>query len=193
LKKAEWSLIVKKVRTVFPDVSKSLDAESAWFEAVEDIPFSDIEKAVKLLFRETETLWPGTNLGAVLRNRAGPLVTTATVENHLHMALSLNRSADGNPYQYLKSIDATLLKMAENADLFCRDLSAESLGFRVREVSKQFVEARENKKRGFLPPSTVPVERQIEAPKTIVDLTPEQRQANLERIRGITAGIGRRV
>ncbi len=92
MKKTEWQESVKKLRAVFPDsISSNLETEGAWYEIVAEISHGAVEKAVKVIVQETEFIRPGTNIGALVRNKVCPMTTSATIENHLSMALNLSR------------------------------------------------------------------------------------------------------
>ena len=159
MNKQEFSTIHKRMRAAFPGViSEEKETLAAWFSVVSDLEYSQVDKAAAILIRETESLRPGTNLGAVLRNRAQPTMTAMTIEGHLNHALFLNRQPNGNPYSYLGQINKRLLEMAENADLFNPGLSQDAVGIRVHKTAGQFVEELENTKKGFTRPVQQPLE-----------------------------------
>lgn len=182
--------IIQSIGRVFPGaVPKDPGALDGWAEVLEDVEYKAGAAAAKRMTRELETIYPGSNLGAMIRNRAKPTLTAATVENHLHSAVQMNQSVSGRPYEYLKGIDSRLLDIAENADLFDRSLSAQDLGFRVRDVAKRYMEERENRKKGFSPPKVEAEAKQLPPPQ---EMTEAQMQLNRDRVKRITAMIGQK-
>lgn len=179
--------IIQSIGRVFPGaVPKDPGALDGWAEVLEDVDHKAGVSAAKRMVRELETIYPGSNLGAMIRNRAKPTLTAATVENHLHSAVQMNQSVSGRPYEYLKGIDQRLLDIAENSDLFDRSLSAQDLGFRVRDVAKRYMEERENRKKGFAPPKIEPEAKQLPPPQ---EMTQEQMEINIGRIKKLLASI----
>jgi hypothetical protein len=184
----EFTALIKRIHSAFPGSQTPEKATiDIWYEIVKDIDPGQARRAADLIIRETEFIRPQQNLGAMLRNRATPTVTSATIEGHLHQALHLLRIPDGNPYQYLRGISPRLLEMAEKVDLFDRGLSTQDAGFRVRDLAKKFLERAENEKRGFVRSDGLPPERQLEAPKE--QNNDELRQKNAERCRQFLADI----
>jgi hypothetical protein len=176
--KAEFYDLIGKLVRYFPGTPQpTQESKEAWFEVVGDLDAPSGGRAVALIAREVEWLRPGHNLGALIRSRAMPIVTQATIESHLTYAIFLAKSRDGDPYGYLRPISSALLEMAERSDLFARDLSAEAQGFRVRDVARQYQERRENEKRGFSTPAPLPSSRQIEGPGGAV-MSEEERERN---------------
>jgi len=190
MKRPDAIKLVREIGKHFPGVVPTApETLEAWAETLEDCEEAAVKRAALSLTRETETIYPGSNLGAMLRNRANPTITEATVSAHLNRALTLNSSPDGNPYEYLRRVDARLLEMAERADLFNRALPADSCRFAVRDISKQYLEEKGNAKKGYLPPDALPPSRQLPAPAE--GLTPEQIEtgkARLQEIRERLAG-----
>lgn len=187
MNREEFFRLFGKLKLRFPEAMEKIGTDSlnAWFEDLESLPFEQIERAAKRLWTETEFLKFGPNIGAILRNLASPQLNAATIQNHLDMALALARSPRGNQYVYLEKISPRLLELAENADLFSRDISSESSGFRVRQVAAMFLEERENEKRGYGKP--VPNQGQITGPVNL-EISEEQRLKNLERLRCMRLG-----
>ena len=179
MKLEEFKIIVSRLVARFPqafprDGAQAAESCKAWFEDLEEFDADVVARAAKIFWQTTEQVYPGANIGAILRNRATSTVTSATIESHLSEACQLNSSRDGNPYQYLKAISPRLLEIAERIDLFARDLTSEQRGYRVRDAAKQFIEERENEKKGFSRPAFVPTSRRLEAP---VDRPEPEKQA----------------
>lgn len=190
MRKNEAFEILKIVGGAFPGSIPADDKTLlTWAEVLEDVDAKAGAAAAKRMTRELETIYPGSNLGAMIRNRAKPTLTAATVENHLHSAVQMNQSVSGRPYEYLRGIDSRLLDIAENADLFDRTLSAQDLGFRVRDVAKRYMEERENRKKGFSPPKIDNDTKQLPPPQ---EITEAQMQLNRDRVKRITAMIGQK-
>lgn len=188
--KAEFSDLVERLIRAFPGTAKPpQDAKEAWFEAVGDLDHQTARRAVEIIAREVEFLRPGHNLGALIRCRAVPVVTQATIENHLNFAVYLARTNGEDPYGYLRKVSPQLLELAERADLFARDLNTEAQGWRVRNVAAQFQERRENEKRGFSQAEPLPASRQLPAPGPM-ELTDEIRQKGLAHIRAAREKYG---
>lgn len=187
--KTEFDQILVSLKDHFPgQIQDTLPTRSAWMRTLQDLSHQDATRAARIIERELEFIRPGANVAAMILTRARPLITNATVENHLFQAIAMMHSPEGRPYEYLRGVDRRLLELAEMGDMFARDLSSEATGFRVRDIARRFLEERENAKRGYRQPELVPVERQIAPPP--VEMTEEQRQANLSRLRSIQARLG---
>ena len=188
----EFNTGLKDIEKAFPGSSFPEASIASWYPRLKDVSREDFRKAINMIIENTESLWPGTNMVAVIRKYVSPLLTENTISDHLFYAVSLAKGRGENPYSYLKRLDKELCEMADRMGLFAADVSSESLRFMVRDVAKAWIERRENLKRGFETPRSEP-QKMISAPlKTLVDLTPEQRQANILRIQEITKGIGAR-
>lgn len=175
MQKHEWFQMLASLQSLFPgSVSSDEKIMTAWFGVVADLEIAKVSRACAQVARECEYIRPGTNIGALIRNRCVPVLTPATVEANLHRALELNRRPDGDPYGYLKNINPRLCEMAESANLFSRDMTYESIGFRVRDVARQFSDEYENVRRGFVRNEPLPPNRQIEGPAKRP--TPEEQQ-----------------
>jgi hypothetical protein len=188
LKKPEFAQLIAKLAAVFPGaIPDNMATVEAWYAIVSDLDAGRVANAVISMIQEVESLKFGANVGAMIRNRVNPLVTVSIVEGQLQTALGLNRSKDGDPYAYLKSIDPKLLATAENSDLFNRDLGAEALGFRMREVARQYMELRENAKRGFAPAKLTLVPK-LSAPEEVKRPTNEEQLKSVKSLLDSIAG-----
>jgi hypothetical protein len=191
MKRPDAIKLVREIGKHFPGVVPTApETLEAWAETLEGEDAGQVQAAARRLMRETESIFPGTNLGAMLRNRANPLCSAATVEANLYRALEMFRHPEGKPYEFLRQISPRLLEMAEQAGTFARDVSTADLSFRVRDVARRFAEENENARRGYLPPDALPPSRQLPAPAA-GGLTPEQIEngkARLQEIRERLAG-----
>ena len=184
MEKGEAYQLLKKLGVAFPGtIPKNPETMTAWAEILEDVQRAAGEAAVKRMGQELETIYPGSNLGAMIRNRANPVISQATIEHHLRQARYLASSPAGDPFRYLRKVSQELLDMAERADLFARDLTSESAGFRMRDIARQFLESRENTKRGFGQLELVPHGHRASLPPA--GMTEEQRQFGLAKCREI--------
>lgn len=182
--KHEFFKLARDIGKSFPGaVPKDDEVLTAWHRSVADIPAERLQQAASALERETEYLRPGSNLGAILRNRCSPAVTQAVVEANLYRSLELSRRPDGDQYAYLRGISPRLLEMAESADLFSRDMTSEAAGFRVRDIARQFCDERENVKKGFVRNEPLPASRQIAGPSEKGIDWEEQQRTNREGIK----------
>lgn len=188
--------LLKALLSAYPTLSAPPQATlAAWLDIVGDLDEQQVKRAVSIIRREMDTIYPSTNIGALIRKNAEPTITEATISEHLLRANRALRQTDGDPFGYLKRIDPALLEMAENAGLLDTCLSGDAASFRARDVAKQYVERRANSKRGYTAPSaTVPVERQLSAPRTTQQLSDDQQRVareNIAKIRAIIANGGK--
>lgn len=185
-----FQTLLDKIMLAFPGQIKG-DPETfkIWYGVVKDLPDENVVRAANMLIREREQLYPGTNLGATIRNMATPTLTEATVSTHLNKAIQINQSPDGNPYAYLKAISPELLEMVEAADLFNRQHTTDRIGFIIHDVSKQFIEGRRNQEKGFSNPAVEPMRMLPDATGAgeMRKLTDDERLKNLAKIREIRA------
>jgi hypothetical protein len=188
--------LLKSLLAAYPTLSAPPQATlAAWLDIVGDLDEQQVKRAIGIIRREMDTIYPSTNIGALIRKNAEPTITEATISEHLMRANRALRQTDGDPFGYLRRIDPALLEMAENAGLLDTGLSADAASFRSRDVAKQYIERRANAKRGYTAPSaTVPVERQLAAPRTTQQLSDDQQRVareNLAKIRAIIANGGK--
>lgn len=180
--KAEFTKLAFSLSLLFPgafpekNLSQTIDA---WYGVIADLPSEKVSKAAAMIAREVEYLRQGTNLGAMLRNRCTADVTVETVEAQLYRAIELAKLPTGEPYKFLRGVSPRLLEIAEACDLFNRDMTSESMSYRVRDAAKQYCAERENARKGFrIEP--LPTSRQIEAKKQDMPSAEEQQAINRE-------------
>lgn len=124
-----------------------------WAKELEEYSEECLNTAFQRFKIEYESLPFRFSVAAGLLKQLRPTMTAATVENHLGQAVALLRSASGDPYGYLNSINPRLLVMAENNDLFNKVLPQDTLGIRIHKIAAQFMEEVENLSKGFEPPN----------------------------------------
>jgi hypothetical protein len=193
LKKPEFLENMKKLFLAFPGgVTKEAETWDVWYETVQELDQDKVEKAMKTLLKTTETLRPGTNIGALIRNAVSPIITASTIQTKLYHAIQMNQNNQGDPWAFLKSTDPFLLKLAEGSDLFNKTIDSQAMSYRVNEVSRQYIEATENRKRGFQQKETVPVSRHIENKPAVKpgEMSEANRLAGLEALKKIRHQMG---
>ena len=190
MKYEEFISVAEQLLLAFPgQIAATKKTYLAWFQGIKDLPTDRVRKAVNMILTEVEQIYPGTNLAAMIRNRATPTITEATVAAHLNRALDVYLNTKDDPRAVLRKVSPRLVAIAERSGIFNRQASVESTRIAVQLAAKQFVEEHRNARKGFAPPDATPMTNRIEGPKAVPELTDEQRESGLAKIREITRSL----
>jgi hypothetical protein len=165
MKLADLIPILKRLIAAYPTLPEPpRTTAEVWLATLErsGVGVEALNRAVAIIHEEVDTIYPSTNLAALLIRTAKPKITEATVMEHLSKAHSSMGAADA--HGYLSGIDPILLEIAENGGLFNRQLSEEGVRFLTRDLARQYLERKENAKRGYRQAEPVPVERRLTGP-----------------------------
>jgi len=162
----------------------------AWYEILADLDSEAVRRAVKIIQRDVSTIYPSTNIAALIRTHATPTITVSTVHDALMRAHALLSQCGGDPFGYLRRVSPRLLEMAKNASFFDRDQSTTDVSIAANRIAKAYVEKRDNAKKGVRDPEPVPSSRQLPpAPKfnPLEPMTDEQSAKGRENCQKILA------
>jgi hypothetical protein len=158
MKIIEFGEALLRLTSAFPGMACPSEATmQTWYDAMtrNNVTLPEIMKAVDLITDEVDQVFPAMNLASLILKYAKPKITTSTIEDHLNTARRLFIEPEGKPYEYLHNIDRALCQLAEKAGLFARDLSTEQERWIVKEIARQYLERRENEKRGYQPAQSI--------------------------------------